>query len=283
MNAQNHRANGSAGKSLLEASPGEFRAIGELVRALGTIEFREALLTLLREATGADLCAAFLTRLGQPTCVAVASRYDQGAATIAARRYVERYWRHDKIWNDARDFEGHPVWQVPINKILDKKYREDCFDENDAIDKLALVRKFGSESVCVSLFKRRPSAGFSKSEIDSFSFIGDVLTSAVVKHSELLNLSSQRPASLIPKIEAIALVSAACPQLSPQEREVCGRILAGMSSRAIAIDLDLTYSSILTYRKRAYSRIGITSQGELFALCFRSDRAGLMANQRKLS
>jgi DNA-binding CsgD family transcriptional regulator len=41
-----------------------------------------------------------------------------------------------------------------------------------------------------------------------------------------------------------------------------------MSSDAIALELGITPNSAVTYRKRAYSRLGIASQNELFALCY---------------
>jgi DNA-binding CsgD family transcriptional regulator len=44
-------------------------------------------------------------------------------------------------------------------------------------------------------------------------------------------------------------------------------VLAGMTSEGIALDLGIALSSVLTYRKRGYARLGVTSQAELFALC----------------
>jgi DNA-binding CsgD family transcriptional regulator len=55
--------------------------------------------------------------------------------------------------------------------------------------------------------------------------------------------------------------------LTPREREVCERILLGYTSIGIGLDLNIALSSVLTYRKRAYEKLGIAAQNELFALC----------------
>jgi DNA-binding CsgD family transcriptional regulator len=57
--------------------------------------------------------------------------------------------------------------------------------------------------------------------------------------------------------------------LTGRETEVCLRILSGFSSEAIAADLGISLHSALTYRKRAYDRLGISSQNELFGIVLR--------------
>ena len=47
---------------------------------------------------------------------------------------------------------------------------------------------------------------------------------------------------------------------------------------AMGLDLDIALSSVLTYRKRAYEKLGIASQNELFAIALR-----LMTTPRPLN
>lgn len=54
-----------------------------------------------------------------------------------------------------------------------------------------------------------------------------------------------------------------CPTLSRREQEVCARAAVGMSVEATAIDLGIAKTSVVTYRKRSYRRLGITSVHEL--------------------
>lgn len=54
--------------------------------------------------------------------------------------------------------------------------------------------------------------------------------------------------------------------LTRREREVCARAAIGMSVEATALDLGIGKTSVLTYRQRAYQRLGVTSPFELCAL-----------------
>lgn len=57
--------------------------------------------------------------------------------------------------------------------------------------------------------------------------------------------------------------------LSDREQAVCLGILSGRKSEVIAADLGVAPSSVITYRKRAYGKLGVTSRAGLFAICAR--------------
>ena len=65
--------------------------------------------------------------------------------------------------------------------------------------------------------------------------------------------------------------------LTPREKDVCLRILSGYSSQAISAELGVTLHSTLTYRKRAYEKLGISLQNELFGIVL-----GLMSLPRRI-
>lgn len=54
--------------------------------------------------------------------------------------------------------------------------------------------------------------------------------------------------------------------LTERERNVCALALAGVSIEGSAYELGIKKSSIITYRKRAYARLGISSLNELFLI-----------------
>ncbi len=56
-------------------------------------------------------------------------------------------------------------------------------------------------------------------------------------------------------------------QPAMDQRAVLARIVCGMTSEGIALDLGIGVNSVLTYRKRAYAKLRIGSQNALFALC----------------
>lgn len=58
--------------------------------------------------------------------------------------------------------------------------------------------------------------------------------------------------------------------LTGQETEVCDLIIYGQTTDGIAAEMDISVSSVKTYRNRAYKKLNITSKSELFALIINS-------------
>lgn len=55
--------------------------------------------------------------------------------------------------------------------------------------------------------------------------------------------------------------------LSERERAVCLGILAGQKTEVIAAALEVAPNTVITYRRRAYAKLGINSRAGLFSLC----------------
>jgi DNA-binding CsgD family transcriptional regulator len=64
----------------------------------------------------------------------------------------------------------------------------------------------------------------------------------------------------LPEIETCIVATSDLPR---REAEVCARILYGLSSVGIALDLTVSEETVKTYRKRAYQRLAIGSEREL--------------------
>jgi DNA-binding NarL/FixJ family response regulator len=58
--------------------------------------------------------------------------------------------------------------------------------------------------------------------------------------------------------------------LPPREREVCSRVIFGMSSLEIAGDLHLCEPTVKTYRKRAYERLSVAREHDLLTWYLRT-------------
>jgi DNA-binding CsgD family transcriptional regulator len=55
--------------------------------------------------------------------------------------------------------------------------------------------------------------------------------------------------------------------LTRREAEVVSRIVMGMRTEAIAVELGIKAATVITFRKRAYAKLGVARQAELFARC----------------
>ena len=58
--------------------------------------------------------------------------------------------------------------------------------------------------------------------------------------------------------------------LSRREIAVCTQILEGYFNEAIALNMGLSVHSVITYRRRAFAKLGISTLSELFAMVLRS-------------
>jgi DNA-binding CsgD family transcriptional regulator len=96
-----------------------------------------------------------------------------------------------------------------------------------------------------------------------------LLLSLVGKHLTLTDAQiSQARKSGTRSIEFLeSLLTSLEGQLTSRERAVCARALAGLTVAGIAADLGVKAPTIATLRQRAYSKLGISSLSQLFALC----------------
>jgi DNA-binding CsgD family transcriptional regulator len=58
------------------------------------------------------------------------------------------------------------------------------------------------------------------------------------------------------------------PQLTEREREVCTYTMLGTSAPAIANALEVSTNTVMTYRRRAYKRLGVSNAGSLLKEVF---------------
>jgi DNA-binding CsgD family transcriptional regulator len=92
--------------------------------------------------------------------------------------------------------------------------------------------------------------------------IGDLVAANVAKHLANLRSSGVGRSYVIGRI----LRSARFAAITERERAVCIGILTGYTSESIALNLGISVNSVLTYRKRLYEKLKISSQSELFVL-----------------
>jgi DNA-binding CsgD family transcriptional regulator len=69
-------------------------------------------------------------------------------------------------------------------------------------------------------------------------------------------------------------------RLAPRERDVVGRLISGASTRDIALGTGLTVSTVNTYLKRIFAKVGVHSRLELVARLSGADEAGRAGDKR---
>jgi DNA-binding CsgD family transcriptional regulator len=71
----------------------------------------------------------------------------------------------------------------------------------------------------------------------------------------------------------LARLRSTCPGLAKRELDVVRGVLEGCTAVEIAEALGIKPASVVTYQKRAYQRLGVSNQRQLFALCLSGAKA----------
>ena len=118
----------------------------------------------------------------------------------------------------------------------------------------------------VNFYRTVEQGRFSPLQVERLNRSAPGLAAAVARHFQAQNPPDHNPSDAL---EHLFSTSVPLTRLTYREKEVCLRILSGFSSEAISVDLGIGLQSTLTYRKRAYEKLGISSQNELFAIALR--------------
>jgi DNA-binding NarL/FixJ family response regulator len=109
---------------------------------------------------------------------------------------------------------------------------------------------------------------------------GRALAAILRKHIQPAD-GPAKPGEPLSSLSAIEQRIAKCSDMPSREVEVCSRILFGLSSAGIALDLDISETTVKTYRKRAYHRLSIGSERELLTWYLRQWTSGQLDDESR--
>ena len=147
-------------------------------------------------------------------------------------------------------------------------------DETDLVDEVSTLTWQTNGVVYGNFYRLGDTGRFTAEESARLSEVLPLLAQRIALHhrsTPILGAADGRadgPEEEIRRLDA--LLGPPLDRLTSRERDVCLRVLLGDSSEAIALHLEIATSSVVTYRKRAYEKLRICSQSELFALFLRS-------------
>ena len=173
---------------------------------------------------------------------------------ILARRY--RYPRSEESISPVA---VHGYWRTRWNEIPSEELKEDlyCRVGHHGKDVDSSVVVFG-QSIIWSVYRR--DEFFSQDEFDLFRETSDVISAAIVKHLGLVELSFPSNCDgYASRSNLLSSLERRAPRLSGREWEVCEGIARGKDNEDIAEELGIKFSSVLTYKKRIYEKLGVST------------------------
>jgi len=160
--------------------------------------------------------------------------------------------------------------RVRPGNISNYEYLNDCYLRPSVVEKLTLARWAENGWFVLNLYRDSGWGCFTSQEQERIAALSHLLLPLLRKHYQLTaespKLGTQRQARIEELTQRMASLNA---KITKRECAVCARTAAGLTARTIAQELGIKVSSVLTYRRRAYERLSISSGYELAALLMR--------------
>jgi len=255
--------------------PDWLEGLTQLCRCIGTAEFESCLLKLLNKVTPVDHCVVFTFGNEGAGHLFTHGRMRVEEAQQLADDYVKTFHQQDPNFEQISDAktgcETHLIPQV-TDTCQDTAYQNHFFDRHDLIDKASTIGKLEQGSVYCNFYRMGRSGAYSEKDWQLLETILPLVTTLISAHYRILQSGPGDPGRPHRNARSLVhnIISKSVPpfsQLTPREREVCERILLGYTSVGIGLDLNIAQSSVVTYRRRAYEKLDISTQNELFSLC----------------
>lgn len=184
-------------------------------------------------------------------------------ARVQSNLYIDsNFWREDEAYAKARcsGRKGGPSpVRMDVMTLPRGDFRERCYDRRSMRDRLLL----SDSNVIVSILRSERRGIFTSDDCDRLLLASSLILSVLKKHGEMLWRQS-KAGQAFSSLEVIEDCFAKAPQMfSNREAQVCARIILGMTSTGIALDLGISEQTATTYRRRAYQRLSIACQREL--------------------
>lgn len=203
-----------------------------------------------------------LSPSGRPEALVSCSEY--GDVEHRAGAYVARFYRNDPaIWARRGGVDGGFSERVDAREIAIRDYRAICFERPRFADKVSFGWRSAGEEIVVSFYRDRAGE---LGDPDRLRGLANIALTGLVRAARRLPARAHDD-DIVARLERG--VAAAAPGLSRREREVCARTLAGRSAAQTAADLGIGAATVLTYRQRAYGKLGLNRANDLLSALIR--------------
>lgn len=275
--------------------------IATMVSTIGTEHFGSAVLEMLDERLEVCHCAAFEQEADEPPrCIMAAGLGQHGAQ--AAREltpmYVSEGYTSDPVLRVLRAHAGpapglayYDALRMRESSIAADAFVEQFYVEPELSQEAVYSLRSGNRLLWVALYRRHGAGAFIERDRRTLQQLSRLLLSSVQKQAQVVTqlaapaVASAAADAIAPPVEGEsrawgltraellervrgALLMAPCG-LTVREADVCAHIVMGYATLAISLNLGISINTVGTHRKRAYAKLGISSQTELFNACLR--------------
>ncbi|WNJ88027.1 helix-turn-helix transcriptional regulator [Bosea sp. 685] len=234
-----------------------------VIADIGRETFPASAFACLRHVAQADMFSAFVkSDAGRVDLICADGVGANHTSPVGlSLRYANEYWRRDPMM-DIRVPAGESVTlRQSWSNIPDRDYRSICYLHPRVIERISTCIPRDKDVIFLNIYRREASGCFADDELERFHRVAKAVATCVGSHDRLLRLEAL---ALKPSHAATErTLRAADPRLSVREAEVCAGILRGDAIKEIANKVSLELSSVITYKKRAFHKLNISTRREL--------------------
>lgn len=241
--------------------------ISSLIASIGEKNFDSSLVAWLNKACGVEHSALFYITADKLTAWATASIDGSSLNYRDLAVYLqEGLWQKDPSFGfvqaemSARD---RVIVRTDIASLPDEKLRNFIYARRGIRDRVVMCGKVGTGIVALTLC----SSSLDFSAPENFRHVEahyDTLFALLGKHIDFARRGTDASVALTTLEEIELCIGEQMPSMPRREAEVCSRAIYGISTLGISLDLGISQETVMTYRKRAYSRLEIATQRELY-------------------
>jgi len=244
-------------------SPAVLQAYELVVGVVGSEAFAGCTTQAVQRLTHVDRLYLFDLRNGPAGVRPLVQFYEADKPPVAHQTYIRHYLPSDPIqraMSSASRADGMLEIRVEPRDIVANGYRR-MLEHAGILERVSYLRRAASGWQCMTVARKARSGPFKEPDLAVLGSFARLLMPLIARNEALSDCIPQRTREAIDEIES--RFGRRFPALTLRERQTCARAAVGMTAAGAALDLGIAVSSILTYRKRAYQRLGVTSACEL--------------------
>lgn len=259
--------------------------IGALISSMGSPGFGAQFFDLFRDDLDIDQCTVFAFRGSLPPDPLVLegrSPEMRQCAHSLAQEYRAGAFVQDPNVSLGKPLSAPTVHCLNVAEVPDSDYRRRFYDQPRLTHELVVLGQTDDILYYSSFYRSDRNTAFSPYELERMTELADLALKALHRHLELLGgrglqswkaagddratPTAQRRQELAARLRDVLLSEPY--DLTEREAEVCSCIILGFTMLGISLTLGISVNTVATYRKRAYRKLAISSQNELFSRYF---------------
>jgi len=230
-----------------------------LLASLGRPTFEVEVTRLLVEALGVDQVHIFRGTVDEPQIVASICASGTRRAEQQSERYIDqKVWRFDSEFSRYdHDIEHGPaVFRFDTIRTKSQEMR-DFYEFVDVGERVIAIGDSPSGRLYLAGIRSRVRGRFTADEEHRLRLLGEMAFPMVARHYAL-QLEKQAMSSALTSLPVIERCLSLCREnFTKREGQVAARMLYGLSTEGIALDLGISADTVVCYRRRFYQRFGI--------------------------